>query len=184
MKTPDAYNKIIFAGSVGAGKTTAIKTISETPVVSTEQDATDETKNIKQHTTVAMDYGSIVLGNGSKIHLYGTPGQKRFDFMWDILSKGGIGLILLINANDESAIEDMNYYLKSFESLIVDTAVVIGITQMDKGAKYDLSMFNQAITNKNNVIPIFEVDARRAADVNLLIETLLLMLEPTLVVAS
>lgn len=184
MNTSKSFHKIIFAGPVGAGKTTAIKTISDTPVVHTEQEASDETKNIKSHTTVAMDYGSIILGGGVKVHLYGTPGQKRFDFMWDILSKGGIGLVLLINASDESAIDDLNFYLDSFKSFIRETTVVIGLTKTDRGRKYSLEEFNKGIKLKDKVFPIYEVDARNSADVNVLIETLLLMLDPTMADAS
>jgi len=98
----DHQHKIVFTGPVGAGKTTAIRTLSDIEPISTEQYATDETKNLKEETTVAMDYGSMMLGGKERIHLYGTPGQKRFDFMWEILSEGSIGLIVLANnrAND------------------------------------------------------------------------------------
>ena len=74
--------KIIFAGPVGAGKTTAIDTISDIPVVSTEQAASDEVALRKSNTTVAMDYGVLNLDDGLRVHLYGAPGQDCFDFMW------------------------------------------------------------------------------------------------------
>ena len=76
--------KIVFAGPVGAGKTTAIKSLSDIEVVSTDASATDDVKLMKATTTVAMDYGLMRLDNGYQVRLYGTPGQKRFDFMWDI----------------------------------------------------------------------------------------------------
>jgi len=86
-------NKIIFAGPVGVGKTSAITAVSDIPPAATEAMATDETMAIKSNTTVAMDYGILNLDNGEKVHLYGTPGQERFSFMWDILTQGGIGLV-------------------------------------------------------------------------------------------
>ncbi len=86
-----AQHKIIFAGPVGAGKTTAIKSLSDIPVMTTDEDATDMTTNRKPQTTVAMDYGLLKLEGGERVHLYGTPGQERFDFMWDILTEGGLG---------------------------------------------------------------------------------------------
>lgn len=73
--------KIIFTGPVGSGKTTAIATLSDEPPVCTNQNATDMTKEKKSKTTVAMDYGTMSLDAKEKIHLYGTPGQERFNFM-------------------------------------------------------------------------------------------------------
>ena len=73
--------KIIFTGPVGAGKTTAITSISDVPLIKTDEAASDMTKQRKAETTVAMDYGIMNLKDNEKIHLYGTPGQERFDFM-------------------------------------------------------------------------------------------------------
>ncbi len=78
-------------------KTTAIETLSDSAPVSTNQSATDMTRVRKAETTVAMDYGTMTLDAQEKIHLYGTPGQERFDFMWDILTSNGLGLILLLD---------------------------------------------------------------------------------------
>ncbi|VAW83248.1 putative ATP/GTP-binding protein [hydrothermal vent metagenome] len=103
-------HKIIFTGPVGAGKTTAIASVSDVPLLSTEKSATDMTKNMKPNTTVALDYGSINLGGKERIHLYGTPGQERFDFMWDILTKGGIGLLLLLNNSRPDPFHDMRFF--------------------------------------------------------------------------
>ena len=77
-------NKIIFTGPVGVGKTTAIAALSDDPPVQTDASASDMTQDRKGHTTVAMDYGVIRLDEHTKVHLYGTPGQERFDFMWII----------------------------------------------------------------------------------------------------
>ncbi|MEE9356953.1 MAG: ATP/GTP-binding protein [Sedimenticolaceae bacterium] len=75
--------KIIFTGPVGARKTTAINAVSDTPVIMTDEVASDMTRTRKKSTTVAMDYGVMNLGSGERVHLYGTPGQERFNFMWD-----------------------------------------------------------------------------------------------------
>jgi signal recognition particle receptor subunit beta len=78
--------KIVITGPFNAGKTQFISSISEIDVVSTEQRITDGSQAVKGQTTVAMDFGRITVDNGLMLYLYGTPGQKRFDFMWDILS--------------------------------------------------------------------------------------------------
>ncbi|NWJ44725.1 MAG: ATP/GTP-binding protein [Chloroflexi bacterium] len=90
--------KMVITGAVAAGKTEFIKAISEIDVVSTERKATDETSLIKKETTVAMDFGRIAIADDLVLHLFGTPGQKRFDFMWEILSEGMLGLIVLIDS--------------------------------------------------------------------------------------
>ncbi len=90
--------KMVVTGAVASGKTEFIKTISEIDVISTERKATDETSLIKRETTVAMDFGRIVIAEDLVLHLFGTPGQKRFDFMWQILSQGMLGLIVLVDS--------------------------------------------------------------------------------------
>ena len=123
--------KIIFTGPVGAGKTTAIHAISDIPPIKTDASATDMTRNKKAATTVAMDYGVMNLAGSEKLHLYGTPGQERFDFMWDILTTGGIGLILLLDNTRADPFQDMKFFLDSFAAFIERTHVAIGVTQMD-----------------------------------------------------
>ena len=121
------HNKIIFSGTVGAGKSTAINALSDIPPVSTEAVASDDTAKLKKTTTVAMDYGVLNLPDGEKVMLYGTPGQERFSFMWDILSEGGIGLVLLINNANPDPLADLKIYLDAFKDFISKTAVTIGV---------------------------------------------------------
>ena len=86
--------KIVFGGTMGAGKSAAIQNLSEVPVVSTEAISTDAQVNEKLLTTVGIDYGEVTF-SGVKIGLYGTPGQDRFNFMWSIVCKGAIGTVVL-----------------------------------------------------------------------------------------
>ena len=102
---PDREIKIVFAGPMGAGKTTAIRSISDTPPVSTEVDNTDRAAYDKESTTVALDYGQLLLDDGTAVRLYGTPGQERFSFMWEILCSGAIGVILLIDGSSANALK-------------------------------------------------------------------------------
>ena len=172
--------KIIFTGPVGAGKTTAISSISDAPPVKTDAVASDMTKNRKSTTTVAMDYGVMNLDGGQKVHLYGTPGQERFDFMWDILTTGGIGLILLLDNTRADPFQDMRFFLEAFDKFIESTAVAIGVTQMDLSSKPTIADYHQQLQDMKLSPPVFAVDAREHNDVSLLVQALIYSLDPGL----
>jgi uncharacterized protein len=173
-------HKIIFTGPVGAGKTTAIASISDIEPIRTDEHASDMTQKRKSATTVAMDYGMIRLGPKEKVHLYGTPGQERFDFMWDILTKGGIGLVLLLDNTRPTPFEDMRFYIKAFKEFIDGTRLVIGVTQMDARPTPTIDEYVRQLAELDVTAPVFEVDARQRTDVSTLIEALLLQIDPTL----
>jgi signal recognition particle receptor subunit beta len=176
----NAEQKIIFTGPVGAGKTTALASISDVPPVRTEARASDETARRKPNTTVAMDYGVLNLEGGAKVHLYGTPGQERFNFMWEILTQKGIGLVLLVDNRREDPLEDMRHYLEAFRDFISDRAVVIGVTGMDVKNRPGLYSYHTRLSEMGMKPPLFEVDARRREDVKLMLMAVLAMLDPGL----
>jgi uncharacterized protein len=172
-------DKIIFTGPMGAGKTTAIASISEIPPISTDVRCSDEEGiNRKENTTVAMDYGYISLGEGERIHLYGTPGQSRFDYMWTILTRGGIGLVLMLDNARPDPLADLTFYLDAFKDFIAQTGVVIGVTRFDVSQKLTLFDYQQALMQRGQIVPIFEIDARQPNDVKVLIHALLAILQP------
>lgn len=172
--------KIIFTGPVGAGKTTAIESISDVPPVKTDAAASDMTKSRKAETTVAMDYGIMNLDDGEKIHLYGTPGQERFNFMWDILTAGGIGLVLLLDNTRADPFQDMRFFLDSFSGFISETSVAIGVTQMDLSSKPSINDYHSQLQELDIKPAVFSVDARVKNDVSLLVQALLFSLDPGL----
>ena len=172
-------NKIIFAGPVGVGKTSAITAVSDIPPAATEALATDDTMAIKDSTTVAMDYGIINMEDGDKIHLYGTPGQERFSFMWDILTQGGIGLILLLNNKAVDPLVDLEFYLNAFKDFINEREVVIGVSRMDDKPRPGLYTFQTKLEQMGMRSPVFEVDARSKDDMKMLLMALMAMLNPS-----
>jgi uncharacterized protein len=178
MKKTD--NKIIFTGPVGAGKTTAIGAISDIPPITTDAMASDMTLNRKGHTTIALDYGVLNLGENTKVHLYGTPGQERFDFMWDILSIGGIGLILLIDNSRPNPIKDMQFFLDAFKDLLKNAPVVIGIGKTDLKATPTVDDYAETLLRSGMRPPIFEIDGRNREDVKNLVMALLFSIDPGL----
>lgn len=172
--------KIIFTGPVGAGKTTAIASISDVPPLVTDASASDMARNRKAATTVAMDYGILNLDGGESIHLYGTPGQERFDFMWDILVKGGIGLVLLLDNTRADPFTDLKFFLGAFKEFIDKTKVVIGVTQMDINPSPGIDEYHKQLQGHGMNLPIFEIDARVKNDVSLLVQALLYSIDPGL----
>lgn len=179
MKKSKNY-KIIFTGPVGAGKSTAVAALSDIAPVRTDRVATDMASDRKPETTVAMDYGLVNLADGVAIHLYGTPGQERFDFMWDILVEGGIGLVLLVDNSRPDPFVDLRFFLNAFQKFIAQTSLVIGVTRTDVRAFPMLEDYYRelAVLNMSST-PVFEVDARARRDVSLLVEALLCSLDPT-----
>jgi small GTP-binding protein len=109
--------KIVVTGPFAAGKTTLIRTISEITVLSTEKDITDETRSRKAETTVAMDFGRITIDRDLVLYLFGTPGQDRFDFMWEILGEGMLGYILLVDADRPDSLEEAKGILAAFRKM-------------------------------------------------------------------
>ncbi len=171
-----AEHKILFSGTTGAGKTTAIGQVSEIPPLSTDVRNTD-TGLSKDMTTVGMDYGEVTLDNGDKLRLYGTPGQQRFDFMWKILSKGALGLIILIDNRQPNPLADLDRYLDGFAQLIENTACVVAVGRTETHASPDLEQFANHMATRGVICPVLTADVRDAAQVTQLLELLLLQLE-------
>jgi len=175
-------SKIVFAGPVGSGKTTAIGSVSDILVVGTEAKASDEVSQRKINTTVAMDYGVLNLEGGVKVHLYGTPGQDRFDFMWEILGEGAMGFVILIDSARPDPMADLDVYLKAFSKFIATSgdALVIGVTRTELTQGVDLlDRINGRLSEVNLNIPVFEVDARQREDVKQMLLALLTLLDPS-----
>lgn len=171
-----ADHKILFTGTMGAGKTTAIGAISEIRPLNTDVHNHDASV-AKDLTTVGLDYGEVTLENGEKVRLYGTPGQKRFDFMWTILSKGALGVILLIDNSRPDPLADLDLYLDGFADLISRTACVVGVGRMEQSPQPDLDAFALRMQDKGFVSPVLATDVRDPAQVLQLVDLLLLQLE-------
>ncbi|OFW55654.1 MAG: GTP-binding protein [Actinobacteria bacterium RBG_19FT_COMBO_54_7] len=124
--------KIVVTGPFSAGKTTFIKSISEIAIVSTERAISDSTRRVKAETTVAMDFGRITISKDIVLYLFGTPGQERFDFMWQILSEGMLGYILMLDASSPDTYTEGKRILEFFATLS-DAPYVVAATRIEDG---------------------------------------------------
>src|SRR3954468_14102244 len=122
--------KIVVTGPFAAGKTTLIRTISEITVLSTERGISDSTRSRKAETTVAMDFGRITIDRDLVLYLFGTPGQDRFDFMWEILGEGMLGYVLLVDASREDSLQEAVGILQAFRKM-AHVPFVVGLNRAD-----------------------------------------------------
>ena len=122
--------KMVVTGPFSAGKTEFIRSISEIDVISTERKISCEAERVKEETTVAMDFGRITVDQDLVLYLFGTPGQRRFDFMWEILSEGMLGFIVLIDSVRAETFREAKHILEIFRSY-APTPYVVAANKQD-----------------------------------------------------
>lgn len=136
--------KIVVTGPFSAGKTEFIRTVSEIDVVSTERKITAEAEKIKNTTTVAMDFGRITVDDDLVLYLFGTPGQKRFDFMWEILSEGMLGFIVVVDSTSPETYREARSILETFKAY-APTPYVVAANKQDKTDAWELEDMRVAL---------------------------------------
>ncbi len=169
--------KIVFTGTMGAGKTTAICAISDSTTLSTEVPISDGAMGAKRTTTVGFDYGECQLGESMTLRLFGTPGQERFRFMWDILGAGAFGLVVLADNTRPDPIGDVAQFLRAFAAHVPPRRVVVGVGRMADSPTPVLDTYCDQLARAGWNVPVIEVDVRRADDVRLLLSVLVSMAE-------
>ncbi len=129
MTMAQAALKIVVTGPFNAGKSEFVKTLSEIKVISTERKITTEDRQIKSETTVAMDFGRCTM-SGRTLHLFGTPGQPRFQFMWEILAKEMDGFVILIDSTLPESFGQAQRLINLF-TRISSVPFVVGANKQD-----------------------------------------------------
>jgi len=168
--------KVIITGPVGSGKSTAVNSISGNDKMLTDavvSESDQATRLRKKTTTVAMDYTVVPMKNDDIIHLYGTPGQERFDFMWDVLAQGSQGLVLLLDNSRNNPFRDLKYYTNAFEKLIRKVPFVVGITRTDVNNNPPPKVYQQWLKDLGIQARVVPVDARERTQVVTLLEHLI-----------
>lgn len=142
--------KMVVTGPFNAGKTEFIQSVSEINVVSTERKISSEAEKVKETTTVAMDFGRITVDQDLVLYLFGTPGQKRFDFMWEILSEGMLGFIVMVDSTRPETFREARSILETFRAY-APTPYVVAANKQDLPDAWDLDDIRLALRLGTNV---------------------------------
>jgi uncharacterized protein len=161
--------KIVVAGGFGSGKTTFVGSISEIPPMRTEELLTDASIGVddlagiesKRSTTVALDFGRITISPTHVLYLFGTPGQDRFWFMWDELSRGALGAVVLVDTRRlDKSFPAVDYFERR------GIPFVVAINLFHGQCEYTDAEVSQAL-KLNASVPIVRCDARRTEQTKL-----------------
>jgi hypothetical protein len=151
---------MVVTGPFSAGKTEFIQSVSEIDVVSTERRISSAAeKSVKDSTTVAMDFGRITVNDDLVLYLFGTPGQKRFDFMWEILSEGMLGFIVMVDSTRPETFREARSILETFRAY-APTPYVVAANKQDMEDAWDIDDMRHALRldGKVKLLPCVATD--------------------------
>ncbi len=151
--------KMVVTGPFNAGKTAFIRTVSEINVVSTERKISQEAEKVKETTTVAMDFGRITIDEDLVLYLFGTPGQRRFDFMWEILSEGMLGFIVMVDSCKPETFREARSILETFRAY-APTPYIVAANKQDLRDAWEIEDLRIALRldSKVKILPCVATD--------------------------
>lgn len=173
--------KMVVTGPFNSGKTQFIQAVSEIDVVSTERKISSEAERVKESTTVAMDFGRITVDADLVLYLFGTPGQKRFEFMWEILSEGMLGFVVMVDSTRPETFREAKSILETFRAY-APTPYVVAANKQDHEEAWSIEDLRIALRLAPEVklIPCVATDRERVKNVLLeLLYSILAEMETT-----
>jgi len=150
--------KVVVSGPFNAGKTTFIKAVSEISVLSTERQVSDGSGEAGGETTVAMDFGRITVSDDVVLYLFGTPGQERFSFMWETLSEGMLGFVLLVDGTSPQSVDEASTIIEFFRNMS-DVPFVVAANRVHAEDVDALDSIRRDL-GLDGSVPLIPVDAR------------------------
>lgn len=147
--------KVLVTGGFSVGKTQFIKTLTENSVSTEKQITNKEEILYKDHTTVAMDYGKLDI-DGKTVHLFGTPGQERFKFMWEVLDKDKSAFILLVDSTNKEKLIEAQTFLEYFNK--DNVPFVIGCNKQDVDGALSVQEIKDLLNIEADYIPLVAKD--------------------------
>lgn len=170
-------HKLVFIGEPGAGKTTCIAALSDIEPVTTDVGCTDELAELKETTTVALDYGELDTGGQGRLLLYGLPGQSRFRFMFDVVREGLLGVVVLVDASAKDALRGLNETLDTYASELRGLPCVLCLNKHPDPPLEFRRDCQDALRAHEVVAPLLAVDARSREDCVRIFELLFTLLQ-------
>lgn len=170
--------KMVVTGPFNSGKTAFIQSVSEIDVVSTERKISSEAERIKETTTVAMDFGRITVDDDLVLYLFGTPGQKRFDFMWEILAEGMLGFIVMVDSARPETFREARGILQTFRAY-APTPYVVAANKQDLEDSWEVDDLRIALNLDPKVKMLPCVATEKETVKKVLLELLYVILEET-----
>ncbi len=162
--------KLLVTGPFGSGKSTFIEYVTDEQFSGNDVPTTGELAQYKSMTTVGMDFGILHVDDELDVHLFGTPGQARFNFMWKIMAKGALGTLFLVDGASERALSEAKTMLQAYHEMS-DMKLVIGVSKQDLPEAKSLNDIAEMLEIGD--IPMFAIDAREDSDAKFLIMALL-----------
>lgn len=150
--------KVVVTGPFNAGKTTFIKSVSEITVLSTERQVSDASNEGGGETTVAMDFGRITISDDVVLYLFGTPGQERFSFMWETLSEGMLGFVLMVDVTNTDSMNDATSMIQFFTGMS-DVPFVVAANKVGPDDRVALKNTRTALALSDDV-PLLPCNAK------------------------
>jgi hypothetical protein len=167
---------MVITGPFNSGKTQFVQSISEIDVVSTERTIHAEEEKVKENTTVAMDFGRITVDDDLILYLFGTPGQRRFDFMWEILAQGMLGFVVLVDSSRPETFREAISILETFRAY-APTPYVVAANKQDLPDAWSLEDLRVALRLDDHVRLLSCVGKDRESVKIVLLELLYSILE-------